>query len=345
MKKVPHIKPLVSGSVFIIAEIGMNHNGSLPRAKELIYAAAECGADAVKFQTHIAEAETLPDAPPPPYFNREKRYDYFKRTAFTLSEHLKLKGYAQSCAVEFISSPFSLEAVDLLEEIGVRTYKIASGEVSNIPLLKRVAKTGKRVLLSSGMSTWKELSLALRFLKGGAGDIVLMQCTSVYPCPAEKSGLNVMCKMQSRYKLPVGFSDHTTGIAVSIAAVTLGASVIEKHFTLSKRMYGPDAKNSATPVEFKALVGGIRDAQKALVTQVDKDATARSLSGMKFIFEKSIVAAREIPEGTMLTEDLLAYKKPGDGIPAAHFEKVIGKKSRVAIQKNQKIRYDMLTKG
>lgn len=325
--------------VFVLAEIGMNHDGSFGQAKALIKAAAECGADAVKFQTHIADAETLPDAPPPKYFSDEPRHAYFKRTSFSLEQYRILKKYAEECRAEFISSPFSIEAVDILEEIGISTYKVPSGEVSNVPYLIRVANTCKKVLLSSGMSTWKELDEAIRTLRAnGCHDIVLMQCTSEYPCPPEHAGLNVMLEMRERYKLPVGFSDHTSGIAVSIAAAVLGASVIEKHFTLSKKMYGPDAKNSAIPEEFKALLEGVRAVEKALL-KIDKDAEAESLKDMKMVFEKSIVAACDIHAGTILEEKHLSYKKPGDGIPARDFKRLIGKKIINDVKYNHKFSF------
>ena len=331
--------------VLIIAEIGMNHDGSLGQAKAFVKAAVECGVDAVKFQTHIAEAETLPEAPTPGYFDEEPRYEYFKRTALSLEQHKKLRGYAEDQGVEFISSPFSLEAVDLLEQANVSTYKIASGEVTNTPLLLRLAKTQKRILLSSGMSSWTELDEAIDTLRNnGAENIVPLQCTSEYPCPPEHAGLSVMLEMKERYNLPVGLSDHTIGMGIAIAAVALGAQVVEKHFTLSKKMYGPDANNSATPEEFKALVDGIRVVEKALSNHVDKDRIADSLSQMKLVFEKSIVAACDIPAGTILEESHLAYKKPGDGISAKEFRNILGRRCIVGTKANQPIRYQSLRK-
>lgn len=331
----------------IIAEIGNTHEGSVGLAKCFIKAAADCGVDAVKFQTHIFEAESLPDAPNPPYFKNETRKEYFDRTGFDLEQWKDLKRYAEEeCGVEFLSSPFSLEAVELLEEIGVKTYKIASGEVSNLPLLIKIAKTGKRALLSSGMSSWAELDEAVKTLKvNGCSDLLLLQCTSEYPCPPENAGLNIMQEMKERYNFPVGFSDHTLGIAVPIAAVCLGACVIEKHFTLSKLMYGPDARFSATPEEMKVLVDNIRTVEKTLENKIDKDAKAATLSQMKITFEKSIVAACDIPAGTVLEEKHLAYKKPGDGIPARMFREILGKKTMNNIPANSKLEWSILDKG
>jgi len=327
-----------------VAEIGMNHDGSIGQAKALIKAAAACGVDAVKFQTHIAEAEMLPDAPAPHYFTDEPRYEYFIRTAFTQEQYLTLKSFSEEHGVEFISSPFSLEAIELLEKVGVSTYKVPSGEVNNFPYLIALAKTGKKILLSSGMSTWAELDGAVDILQeNGCREIIVMQCTSVYPCPPEHTGLNVMLEMQRRYNLPVGFSDHTLGIAVPIAAVTLGATVIEKHFTLSKEMYGPDAKNSATPEELRALVVAIRELERALAYKVNKDKEAESLVTMKVTFEKSLVAACDLEAGTVLEERHLAYKKPGDGIPAKRFKEVIGKRLGCRVKKDTKLDWGMLS--
>jgi len=327
----------------IIAEIGNTHEGSVGLAKCFIKAAAECGVDAVKFQTHIFEAESLLHAPNPPYFKDETRKEYFDRTGFDLEQWMELKRFAEEeCGVEFLSSPFSLEAVDLLEQVGIKTYKIPSGEISNLPLLIKIAKTGKRVLLSSGMSSWEELDDAVQTLqKNGCRDLVLLQCTSEYPCSPENAGVNIMQEMKDRYGLPVGFSDHTLGIAVPIAAVCLGACVIEKHFTLSKRMYGPDAKFSATPEEMKLLVDNIRSVEKALENRIDKDVKAATLSQMKITFEKSIVAACNIHAGTIIEEKHLAYKKPGDGIPAGEFQKLVGKKTRNNIPANTKLKWSI----
>ena len=330
--------------VTIIAEIGNSHEGSLGLAKCFIRVAADCGVDIVKFQTHIFEAESLPSAPNPPYFSRETRKEYFERTAFSLAQWKELKDYAEEvCGVEFLSSPFSLEAVELLEKVGVSAYKVPSGEVSNQPLLIKIASTKKKVFLSSGMSTMTELDEAVDILqKNGCCGIIILQCTSKYPCPPENAGLNVLEELRNRYNLPVGFSDHTLGIAIPIAAVCLGACVIEKHFTLSRAMYGSDAKNATEPDEFKCMVDEIHSVEKALKSHIDKDEIARTLVEMKRIFEKSIVAASDLPRGTILEEKHLTYKKPGDGIPARMFRQVIGKELVQDISKNSKVEWVML---
>lgn len=322
--------------IYIIAEVGNTHEGSVGLAKQFIRAAAACGVDAVKFQTHIFEAESLPDAPAPPYFTDESRREYFERTSFTAEQWTQLKDCAENEArIDFLSSPFSLEAVDLLEQVGVNQYKIPSGEVTNLPLLEKIAKTGKRVLLSSGMSSWEELDRAVNTLtSGGCNDLVILQCTSEYPCPPTEAGLNALTEMKERYDKPVGYSDHTMGSAVAVAAVALGAEVLEKHFTLSRDMYGSDAAHSSDPKAFRAYVDAVRDAACALRSQVDKDAKAKDLHEMKRIFEKSIVAVRDLEAGATLSMDDLAFKKPGTGISAARYQQVVGKKLRNAVSKD-----------
>jgi len=329
--------------IYIIAEIGNTHEGSLGLAKQFIRAATECGVDAVKFQTHIFDAESLPDAPNPPYFKDETRKEYFERTAFTIEQWKELKRFSEEdMGVDFFSSPFSLEAVDLLEEVGIDIYKIPSGEVSNIPLLEKIAMTGKKVLLSSGMSSWTELDEAVKTLKeNGCGPLTILQCTSEYPCPPEESGLNVLNEMKSRYPdCEIGYSDHTLGVAIPVAAVIKGATIIEKHFTLSKKMYGSDAINSTEPDEFKRLVEEIRQVETALSHKVDKDKKTESLKNMKITFEKSIVSAIPIKKGATITTSMLTYKKPGNGIPARDYKKVVGKKMKTDIKSNHKFKWE-----
>lgn len=328
---------------YIIAEIGNTHEGSLGLAKQFIKSAAECGVDAVKMQTHIFDAESLISAPNPAYFKDETRKEYFERTAFSLEQWKELKRYTEDeLKVDFFSSPFSLEAIDLLESIEISTYKIPSGEVNNIPLLKKIAQTNKKVLLSSGMSSWIEIDNAVETLQSyGCSDLVVLQCTSEYPCPAEQAGLNVLDEIKERYKnIEVGYSDHTLGIAIPLAAVIKGAKVIEKHFTLSKKMYGSDAKNSTEPEEFKRLVNEIREVEKALNNFVDKDEKVKTLTDMKITFEKSIVSASAINKFDTIDLEHLAFKKPGDGIPAKDYEKLIGKQLLKNVDENYQFQWE-----
>ena len=317
-------------SITIIAEVGSVHDGSFGNAKSLIKVAAECGADIIKFQTHLASAETLRDAPEPPYFKGEPRFEYFDRTGFSLEQWKELACLAKAHNIEFVSSPFSNNAVDLLEEIGVARYKIPSGEVSNIPLLEAVAETRKPVLLSSGMSDWGELDRAVATIRRRHDNLCVMQCSSIYPCPPERVGLNVLSEMRERWSVEVGYSDHTLSNSACLAAVALGATTLEKHLTFSRLMYGSDARNSAEPPQFSDLVRGVREISQMLENSVNKDEIAE-YAEMKRIFEKSVVSVRFIPSGTRISEDMISVKKPGTGLPAAEFGRVVGSIAAVDI--------------
>ncbi len=325
----------------IIAEVGSVHDGSFGNACKLIELAAQCGADAVKFQTHISEAETLYDAPMPAYFKGEPRFDYFKRTGFSLEQWKALKHHCDENNIEFLSSPFSIEAVELLEAVGMKRYKIPSGEVTNLPLLEVIAQTKKQVLLSSGMSNWKELDQAVATIRKHHNDIVVMQCSSAYPCPNEKVGLNVLHEIKQRWNLPIGYSDHTLDNHAAFAAVTLGACVVEKHFTFSKHMYGSDAKHSAEPEQIRDLVTGIRAIEAMLNNPVDKDDTS-DYEDMKYIFEKKIIAKECIKKGTKLSRNMLAYKKAKLGISVTNLEEIIGKTLLEDVEENAPIENKMI---
>jgi N,N'-diacetyllegionaminate synthase len=307
----------------IIAEIGSVHDGSFGNACQLVKLAAACGADVAKFQTHISEAETLYSAPAPPYFSGEPRWEYFKRTAFSVQEWHGIKVTCEQAGIQFLSSPFSEQAVDLLESVGVGSYKIPSGEVTNLPMLERIAATGKPVYLSSGMSSWAELDEAVAVL-GKGSTLTIMQCSSAYPCPTERVGLNVIGEMVSRYGLPVGFSDHFEGFAAGLAAAALGATVIEKHLTFSRHMYGSDAANGMEPDDFEKYCRALRDVWAMSAHPVNKNDLSDYID-MKRIFEKSIVTSRPLPAGSVICRDDLAFKKPGYGISAAKYMAVIGR--------------------
>ena len=324
---------------YIIAELGNTHEGSFGLAKQMIKAAADCGADAVKIQTHLFHHESLPDAPNPPYFSDESRAEYFARTSFSFEQLQKLKEFSEKeCRVDFLSSPFSVEAVDLLAALDIKLLKIPSGEVTNHLLLKQAARTGKKVVLSSGMNSWQELDDAVAALRdNGCREFAILQCTSKYPCPPEDAGLNLLVEIKNRYGVEVGFSDHTLGPAIPLAAVVMGAEIIEKHFTLSRLMYGSDAKNSMEPSEFASMVGYIREIERSLDSMVDKDAMVRDLGDMKSIFEKSIVSKTAISKGSLLTKDNISVKKPGDGIPARCFNDVVGKRAARDIAVDRKL--------
>lgn len=304
----------------------MNHDGSLGIAGRMVDAAAECGANAIKFQLHDARAETTATAPPPPYFGAEPRFQYFERTAFSDDGWISLKERCAERGIEFVVSPFSIEAVERLEHIGIDRYKIPSGEVTNLGLLERIAETKRPVILSSGMSSWEELDAAVEALRPG-GELWVMQCTSEYPCPPARVGLNVMLEIRDRYGVPAGLSDHTLGTAASVAAVALGATSIERHFTLSKALYGPDAAMSLDPDELSRLVRDIREVEETLANPVDK-ADVTPFANMKQIFEKSVASLVAIPEGAVIERQMLAAKKPGTGIPARRLHEVVGLRAR-----------------
>ena len=321
-------------SVYVIAEIGSVHDGSFGNAKQAALLARECGANAVKYQVHIPEAETLKSAPSPSYFASETRWDYFKRTGFTQRQWQEIKVTCDDTGIEFLASPFSHTAVELLQDIGMRRWKIPSGEVTNLPMLQKIAALGDPVLLSSGMSTWEELNAALAALQSAQQKVpvTLLQCTSEYPCPHERVGLNVMEEMRERYGLPVGLSDHSADLFTPVVAVARGAVVIEKHLTFSRAMYGSDARHSLEPTEFKSMIEGIRCAEVILTNTVDKDLVARQFREMKHIFEKSIVARRNLQAGTCLTHDDIDFRKPGTGISAAQAESVVGRVLKRAVK-------------
>lgn len=320
------------------------HDGSFGNALRLVDAAAACGVDAVKFQTHVAEAETTRDAPAPPYFQDEPRFEYFERTAFDEGQWRRLLAHAAERGVQLLSSPFSVAAVELLERIGLEAYKIPSGEVTNTLLLDAVAATGKPVLLSSGMSSWDELDAAVAVFRTAGSPLTLLQCTSEYPCPPEHVGLNVMAEMRERYGTPVGLSDHTLTAWASIAAVTLGASVIERHFAFSRLAYGSDARHSLEPDELRDLVAGIHAVDAMLASPVDKS-SAEPFREMKDIFEKSLVAVGDIPAGTELTREMLAAKRPGTGLPVTELDAIVGRRTTRALAKDTLISTDDLAES
>lgn len=322
---------------FVIAEIGMNHDGSFGQAKALIRSAGQAGADAVKFQTHIASEETLKEAPAPRYFTNEPRFEYFERTAFSVAQLIDLKQHAESSGMIFISSPFSIAAVDMLEKVGINAYKIPSGEVTNIPYLEHVAGTGKPIIISSGMSSLHEIERAVAELRKRNDDIILMQCTSKYPCPYDEVGLNLIQLFKSRFDLQVGLSDHTLTIYTSFAAVVLGASVIERHFTISKEMYGPDAKFSLQPDEFRSMVDGIRIIETALANPVDKNNIDNFIQ-MRETFQKSIVSITDIPNGTVIRPEMISVKKPGTGLEPEYIKEIVGKITMRHIPKDSLIK-------
>jgi N-acetylneuraminate synthase len=316
------------GKCLIIGEIAQTHDGSLGQAHAFIDAIANAGADAIKFQTHIAAAESTPGEPWRVKFSKQDdtRYEYWQRMEFSKEQWLGLKQHADERNLLFMSSPFSIEACDLLEDIGMNIWKIASGEVGNYLLLDRIIETGEPIILSTGMSHWNELEEAVNKIKNAGNPLAILQCTSAYPCPPDKIGLNMLKTLRDNFDSPAGLSDHSGQIYAGLAAATLGAEVLEVHVTLSREMFGPDVPASVTTQELRQLVEGVRSIEQMIANPVDKEMMAEELQPLRQIFTKSIYAGLPITAGTILTKEHLRLKKPGNGIPANHLPKLIGKK-------------------
>lgn len=312
----------------VIAEIAQAHDGSLGTAHAFIDAAADAGADAVKFQTHIAAAESTSREDWRVKFSRQDatRFDYWKRMEFTEPQWHGLKAHAVDRGLLFLSSPFSPEAVELLQRVGVPAWKVASGEVTNRPLLQLMRDTGLPMLISSGMSSSQELDRAVQFCRERGAPVAVFQCTTAYPCPPEKIGLNLLSTWRERYGVPVGLSDHSGTIYPGLAAVTLGAALVEVHVTFHRKMFGPDVTASLTLEELAELVRGIRFIGRMKAAPVNKDVAAEAFGGLRALFGKSVVVSRGLPAGHELGAADLACKKPGDGIPASEMDRVVGRR-------------------
>jgi len=329
-------------SVYIIAEIGQAHEGNLEIAHKYIDAVAKTNVDAIKFQTHIAEAESSIYEPFRIQFSKidKTRFDYWKRMEFTLAQWKEIKEHCDDVGLEFMSSPFSNASVDLLEKVGVKRYKVGSGEVNNLVLLEKITQTQKPVIISSGMSSYEELDRTVKFLKGKNVDFSILQCTTSYPTKPEQFGLNVIQELKERYHIPVGFSDHSSSIEACIAATILGAEILEFHVVFDKESEGPDAKSSLTMQETTQLVQAVRNIEKAIKNPVNKINNSEYLD-LKMIFEKSLSVNKDLPKGHILTFNDLETKKPkGYGIDARFFKEVLGK--RLSIDLKQ---WDFLNEG
>ena len=329
---------------FIIAEAGVNHDGSVEKAKRLIDAAVEAKADAVKFQTFKTEKLILDGTPKAQYHARttgnEGSFDDLLRT-LELDEaaHLELSDYAASCDIKFMSTPFDEESADLLERIGVDVYKVDSGNFNNPALVSHIASKGKPIILSTGMTTLGEIEETLDVLSiTGNEQIVLLHCTSNYPPSLEDVNLNAMETIRSAFMKITGYSDHTEGSAVSVAAVALGASVIEKHLTLDRNAPGPDHIASLEPEPFADMVRQIRDVERALGCSIKKPVAAES--DVKRALRRSVVSVTEIPQGAVITAAMVAVKRPGTGLPPKYLDWVVGRPARKDISANQTITFD-----
>ncbi len=329
-------KPVKCHKTLLIAEIGQAHDGSLGILHSYIDAIAKAGVDAIKFQTHIAEAESSIAEPFRVRFSYEDdtRFAYWKRMGFTKTQWLGIKQHCDEAGVEFMSSPFSQAAVDLLEDVGIKRYKIGSGEVTNFLMLEKIAKTGKPIILSSGMSSYAELDRAVDFVRSYGNELSILQCTTAYPTPYDRLGLNVIGELKQRYPdAAIGLSEHTGEIYAGIAAVALGAQIVEFHAVFDKRMFGPDATSSLEINQIAELVKGIRAIEKALESPIDKNDLS-NYEELKKIFEKTLAVNKDLPKGHILTFDDLEAKKPAKmGIATADFKNVIGKSTSRPLKK------------
>lgn len=327
----------ISSPVFVIAEAGINHNGSLVLAKKMVKIAKKAGVDCIKFQTHITDKEMIKTKILPGKISKKPLWDIIKNCELTENEENKLSKYCKEEKILFLSTPFSISAVDRLEKINMPAYKIGSGELTNIPFLKHIAKTRKPVILSTGMSNMDEIKFSVNLFKKNKTQLAVLQTTSEYPCNYQDINLGVIEKFIKLFNIPVGISDHSLGIYTALGAVAKGASIVEKHFTLDKNLPGPDQKLSLEPLELAELVYGCRAVKKAMGNskQILKD----ELPVLKFARE-SVVTQENIVKGDILNEENLTTKRPNTGqIPAKEFYKIIGKKAKYNIRKNTQLKY------
>jgi len=335
---------LDENKTFIIAEAGVNHNGSLEIAKKLIDAAVNAEADAVKFQTFSTDRLVTKNAPKANYQNEttdknESQYDMLKKLELTYEEHKILKNYCQENDILFMSTPFDFESVDLLEKLGVEIYKVGSSDTNNLPLLKYIAEKQKPIILSTGMSTLTEVSDAVdTILSTGNNNLSLLHCVSNYPAQYKNVNLNVMNTMKKAFSLKVGYSDHTPGIEVPIAAVAKGAKVIEKHFTLDKDMEGPDHKASLNPKELKEMVKAIRNVEVALGSSTKKP-TPNEKENLKTV-RKSLVINKNKEIGEKIFSEDIEIKRPGTGIAPKHKDIIIGMKLTKSVKEDQLLTWE-----
>lgn len=332
----------------IIAEVAQAHDGSLGMAHAYIDAAADAGADAVKFQTHIAAAESTLAEPWRKRFSLQDdtRLDYWRRMEFSAEQWAGLKQHSDERGLLFLSSPFSLAALELLERIGVAGWKIPSGEINNPQLVEAMGKTRRPVMISTGMSPWPEIDRAVERVRGFRVPFAVLQCTSMYPCPPEQVGLNVIGEFRERYRCAVGLSDHSAKIYAGLAAAAAqGIEVLEVHITPSRELFGPDIPASVTTAELRQLVAGIREIEIMRASPVDKSAPPDAVKPLRDIFMKSVVASHDLPAGTVLQAADLASKKPGSGIPAEQMESLIGMRTRRQIPGDALISLDDLEAG
>lgn len=315
----------------IIAEAGVNHNGDLELAKQMVKTAKECGADIVKFQTAKLESLVSKCAPMAEYQKEntgrvESQMDMLKRILLSYDDFRILARYCDEVGIQFLSTPFDIDSVDFLSSLGCKLWKIPSGEITNLPYLERIGRERQPVILSTGMSTLNEIQEAINVLQdNGAGKITLLHCTTEYPAPFETVNLKAMLTLKEKFQMDVGYSDHTMGTEIPVAAVAMGATVIEKHFTLSRSMEGPDQKASLEPQELRIMVSAIRNIELAMGDGEKKP--AQSETANIIVARKSIIARRDIAKGEILTEENMTTKRPGSGLSPMKWHEVLGTKA------------------
>lgn len=333
-------------SCFIIAEAGVNHNGDPLLARKMIEVAVRAGADAIKFQTFHAEDVVLESAGKAEYQKKttganDSQYSMIKKLELTEKNFFDIARFAHKKKIMFLSTPFDIKSVEILERIGVPAYKIPSGEINNHPLLSYIAQKHKPVIVSTGMATMDEIHSAVTVLsENGVSQIALLHCITSYPAKIEDLNLRVIQKLHQKFKIPVGFSDHSLGIIGSIAAVTMGASIIEKHFTLDKSMEGPDHQASLNPNELCSLIEGIRQIEQAMGDGIKK--ITPDEKAIRSVARRSIVSITDIPAGSVINGTMIALKRPGTGIDPLFLDRVKGKKTQISIGKNTIISWEML---
>lgn len=333
---------MINDKVLIIAEAGVNHNGNFTLAKKLIDVAKLAGADIVKFQTGLPELIMTDNAPKALYQSREtgsvdSQLDMVKKISLPFNDYILLKEYCDEVGIKFLSTPFDHKSIDFLKKLDIDIFKIPSGEITNLDYLQEVAKIGKNVILSTGMSTISEIANAVSVLRDFLDDsqISILHCTTEYPAPFEEVNLNVIKTLKSTFGLNVGYSDHTKGIEASIAAVTLGAKIIEKHFTLDNKMIGPDHKASLEPNELKAMISSIRNIEIALGNGIKK--VTRSEAKNIKVARKSVHILNDLKKGTILSQKDLIMKRPGDGISGFEIKYILGRKTSIDLGKDHKV--------
>lgn len=329
---------------YIIAEVGQAHDGSLGTAHAYVDAAAEAGVDAVKFQTHIAAAESTRDEPfrVPFSYEDESRFDYWARMEFSLSQWRGLADHASARGMAFLSSAFSHAAVELLKDVDVPAWKVGSGEARSQELLNAMAATGKPILLSTGMSTYQEIQSSFSRCRQNGSPVALFQCTSKYPVAMEDVGLNVLDELRERFPCQVGLSDHSGTLWPSVAAMALGASLVEVHVVFHRAVFGPDVSSSITVDQLKELVAA-RDAIAAMRNHpVHKDVQVSAMEEVRSIFTKSLALVEDLPTGTVITREMLTMKKPGTGIPEASLDRVIGRRLVRPVTSDRLLRWEDL---